>query len=68
MYWLLDYSVSVASATGDIWVADSNGTFISKFVKAEILFLVLILLVIAFKRMILSYCDDNVGLCVLQEH
>lgn len=41
---------------------------LSPFVKAELLFLILILLTVAFKRTILSYCDDNVGLCVLQEH
>lgn len=36
--------------------------------KAELLFLVLILLTVASKRPILGYCDDNVGLAALQEH
>lgn len=49
-------------------VAGPNGTFISLFVKAELLFLVLILLTVASKRPILGYCDDNVGLAALQEH
>lgn len=68
MSWPLEYSVSVASVTGYSRVTETNGTFISQIVKAEILYLVLILLTVAFKRIILSYCDDNVGLCALQEH